>query len=453
MLRDRLLESLGRPGAALIDDSGFDARRRAPRRRRGRRLARRRTPAPDARTGLTVARRLGRRHRRGPRRRAGRGRRAGGLGRRRPRSRPTDDAALHVVARRPRAAQGAPRRQGPDAGAAPPAGWPLAGLGQRHRARGLPRPPRPALLRPGRPHAALPQARAASRAAADDDGSCSLDGLDAVERRPTRPTPRCSTPAPSSTWPTTLDAEIEQTGGTRLLRRGRAAAGRPARRTWSRSASPSTPTTSRRSRPTSPARCATRRPRRSAVIGKEINLGSPKQLQVVLFDELGDAQDQAHQDRLHHRRRRPAGALREDRAPVPDGAAAAPRRDPAAADHRGPAQDRRSPTAASTRRSTRPIAATGRLSITDPNLQNIPIRTEEGRRIREGFVVGKGYDCLMTADYSQIEMRIMAHLSEDAGLIEAFRSGQDFHSITASRVFGVAGRRGHRRRSGPRSRR
>jgi DNA polymerase-1 len=83
------------------------------------------------------------------------------------------------------------------------------------------------------------------------------------------------------------------------------------------------------------------------------------------------------------------------------------------------------------------IAATGRLSSTDPNLQNIPIRTEEGRRIREGFVVGKGFESLMTADYSQIEMRIMAHLSEDAGLIEAFRSGHDFHSITASRVFGV----------------
>jgi DNA polymerase-1 len=83
------------------------------------------------------------------------------------------------------------------------------------------------------------------------------------------------------------------------------------------------------------------------------------------------------------------------------------------------------------------IAATGRLSSTDPNLQNIPIRTEEGRRIREGFVVGDGYECLMTADYSQIEMRIMAHLSEDALLIEAFKSGQDFHSITASRVFAV----------------
>ena len=84
------------------------------------------------------------------------------------------------------------------------------------------------------------------------------------------------------------------------------------------------------------------------------------------------------------------------------------------------------------------IAATGRLSSTDPNLQNIPVRTEAGRRIREAFVVGPGFSELMTADYSQIEMRIMAHLSEDAALIEAFRSGHDFHSVTAARVFGVA---------------
>jgi DNA polymerase-1 len=83
------------------------------------------------------------------------------------------------------------------------------------------------------------------------------------------------------------------------------------------------------------------------------------------------------------------------------------------------------------------IAATGRLSSTDPNLQNIPIRTEEGRRIREVFMVGEGQECLLTADYSQIEMRIMAHLSEDAGLIEAFQSGEDLHAFTASRVFGV----------------
>jgi len=83
------------------------------------------------------------------------------------------------------------------------------------------------------------------------------------------------------------------------------------------------------------------------------------------------------------------------------------------------------------------IAATGRLSSTEPNLQNIPIRTEAGRQIRDAFVVGNGYTELMTADYSQIEMRIMAHLSEDAALIEAFRSHRDFHAETASRVFGV----------------
>ncbi|MDQ1625224.1 MAG: polymerase, partial [Actinomycetota bacterium] len=83
------------------------------------------------------------------------------------------------------------------------------------------------------------------------------------------------------------------------------------------------------------------------------------------------------------------------------------------------------------------IAATGRLSSTEPNLQNIPIRTEEGRRIREAFVVGAGFEALMTADYSQIEMRIMAHLSEDAGLIEAFMVGEDLHTTVASRVFQV----------------
>ncbi len=83
------------------------------------------------------------------------------------------------------------------------------------------------------------------------------------------------------------------------------------------------------------------------------------------------------------------------------------------------------------------VAATGRLSSTDPNLQNIPIRTEEGRQIRSGFVVGPDYETLLTADYSQIEMRIMAHLSADEGLIEAFRSGEDLHTTVGSRVFGV----------------
>ncbi len=83
------------------------------------------------------------------------------------------------------------------------------------------------------------------------------------------------------------------------------------------------------------------------------------------------------------------------------------------------------------------VTATGRLSSTDPNLQNIPVRTEAGRRIRDCFVVGSGFETLLTADYSQIEMRIMAHLSEDAGLIEAFAEGEDLHTTVASRVFGV----------------
>ena len=84
------------------------------------------------------------------------------------------------------------------------------------------------------------------------------------------------------------------------------------------------------------------------------------------------------------------------------------------------------------------IAATGRLSSLDPNLQNIPIRTDEGQRIREVFVAGAGYETLLTADYSQIEMRIMAHLSGDAGLIEAFHAGEDLHRFVGSRVFEVA---------------
>ncbi len=83
------------------------------------------------------------------------------------------------------------------------------------------------------------------------------------------------------------------------------------------------------------------------------------------------------------------------------------------------------------------VAATGRLSSTDPNLQNIPIRTAEGRRIRRAFIVGAGFEQLMTADYSQIEMRIMAHLSGDEALVAAFNSAFDFHAATASSVFHV----------------
>ena len=83
------------------------------------------------------------------------------------------------------------------------------------------------------------------------------------------------------------------------------------------------------------------------------------------------------------------------------------------------------------------VAATGRLSSTGPNLQNIPVRSEEGRTIRDCFIAGKGYSALLTADYSQIEMRIMAHLSHDEHLLAAFESGEDLHATIAAEIFGV----------------
>ncbi len=130
------------------------------------------------------------------------------------------------------------------------------------------------------------------------------------------------------------------------------------------------------------------------------------------------------------------------RAPitVPRPAAASSRGDQAQADHRrarhrGRTDGRIHTTYVQTG------SQTGRLSSTDPNLQNIPIRTEESRRIRAAFEVGEGYETLLTADYSQIEMRIMAHLSGDPGLIEAFNSGEDLHRF-------VGGARVRRRAAG-----
>jgi DNA polymerase-1 len=173
-----------------------------------------------------------------------------------------------------------------------------------------------------------------------------------------------------------------------------------------------------------------------AVIGKQINLGSPKQLQVVLFDELempktkrtktgyttdADALQSlfdktGHPFLQHMLAHRDATRLKV----TVDGLLNAV------------GSDGRIHTTFN-----QTIAATGRLSSTEPNLQNIPIRTEAGRQIRDAFVVGDGYAELMTADYSQIEMRIMAHLSKDDGLIEAFNTGEDLHSFVASRAFSV----------------
>ncbi|WP_206427462.1 DNA polymerase I [Leucobacter chromiireducens] len=173
-----------------------------------------------------------------------------------------------------------------------------------------------------------------------------------------------------------------------------------------------------------------------AAIGHEVNLSSPKQLQVVLFEELdmpktrktksGYTTDAAALADLQQKNPHPfLGALLSHRdanklrqmvetlikAVQPDG--------------------RIHTTLVQTG------ASTGRLASTDPNLQNIPVRSEEGRRIREGFIHSGDFETLMTADYSQIEMRIMAHLSGDAGLIEAFNAGEDLHRFVGARIFGV----------------
>ena len=173
-----------------------------------------------------------------------------------------------------------------------------------------------------------------------------------------------------------------------------------------------------------------------AIIGHEFNLGSPKQLQEVLFTELALPKTKRIKTGYTTDSEALTGLLAQTGHPVLEHLLR----------HRDVARlksivDSLIPMADEDGRIhttyNQMIAATGRLSSTDPNLQNIPIRTEEGRRIRQGFIVGAGYDCLLTADYSQIELRIMAHLSGDEALEEAFSSGRDFHAETASRVFGV----------------
>ena len=170
--------------------------------------------------------------------------------------------------------------------------------------------------------------------------------------------------------------------------------------------------------------------------GHEFNVNSPKQLQAVLFDELklpktkkiktGFTTDGESLEWLAVKTKHPLLKhllrIREvsKLLATVDGLIAAT------------ASDGRIHTSFQ-----QTVAATGRLSSTEPNLQNIPIRTDEGRRIRDCFIAQKPFENLLTADYSQIEMRIMAHLSNDKGLIEAFELGEDLHSTVASQVFGV----------------
>ena len=171
-------------------------------------------------------------------------------------------------------------------------------------------------------------------------------------------------------------------------------------------------------------------------VGHEFNVASPKQLQVVLFDELGLPKtkkiktgyttDAESLDWLHQKSGHPVLTsllrIRETKklGTTVEGLIAEIEKDGRIHTH-----------------FQQTVAATGRLSSTGPNLQNIPVRTEEGRKIRDCFTVGKGYVALLTADYSQIEMRIMAHLSHDERLLAAFASGEDLHATVAGLVFGV----------------
>ncbi|QDO88867.1 DNA polymerase I [Ornithinimicrobium ciconiae] len=173
-----------------------------------------------------------------------------------------------------------------------------------------------------------------------------------------------------------------------------------------------------------------------AIDDDSVNLGSPKQLQTVLFEKLGLPKTRRTKTGYTTDADALAGLYAQTEHPFLE--ALLRHRDKARL--RVTAEGLIKSVADDGRIHTtyqQTIAATGRLSSTDPNLQNIPIRTEEGRRIREAFVVGAGYDELLSADYSQIEMRIMAHLSGDEGLIEAFRTGEDLHRFVGSRVFGV----------------
>ena len=173
------------------------------------------------------------------------------------------------------------------------------------------------------------------------------------------------------------------------------------------------------------------------IIGKEINLGSPKQLQAVLFEDLGLPKTKkiktgysTDADALNDLFAKTGNEFLVQLLTYRD---ATKLRQTVEGLRKTVADDGRIHTTYA-----QTVAATGRLSSINPNLQNIPVRSEEGRRIREAFVVGEGYETLLTADYSQIEMRIMAHLSGDEGLIEAFRSGEDLHRFVGAHIFGVA---------------
>jgi DNA polymerase-1 len=173
-----------------------------------------------------------------------------------------------------------------------------------------------------------------------------------------------------------------------------------------------------------------------ALAGEEFNLSSPKQLQTVFYEKL----------QLPVLKKTPTGQP-STAEPVLQELALDYELPKLIMDHRGLSKlkstytdklpldiNKRTGRIHSTFQQA--VAATGRLSSTDPNLQNIPIRTAEGRKVRQAFVAPAGYK-LLAADYSQVELRIMAHLSQDPGLLKAFSSAEDVHRATASEVFGT----------------
>jgi DNA polymerase I len=172
------------------------------------------------------------------------------------------------------------------------------------------------------------------------------------------------------------------------------------------------------------------------IIGREINLASPKQLQTVLFDELGMTGTKQVKTGFSTN----AAALNElfEQTQHPFLERLLEHRE--ATKIRQIVETMLKSVGSDGRIHTNYVqtgTSTGRLSSESPNLQNIPIKSERGREIRDAFIVGPGFETLLTADYSQIEMRIMAHLSEDEGIIEAFNTGEDLHRFVGARIFGV----------------
>jgi DNA polymerase I len=172
------------------------------------------------------------------------------------------------------------------------------------------------------------------------------------------------------------------------------------------------------------------------IIGHEVNLASPKQLQVVLFEELGMQGTKALKTGYSTNAEALSTLFEQTEHPFLERLLA--HRDSTKLRQmtetllKAIGDDGRIHTSYS-----QVGTSTGRLSSESPNLQNIPIKTDRGQRLRSAFIAGPGYETLLTADYSQIEMRIMAHLSEDEGLIEAFRIGEDLHNFVGARLYGV----------------